>query len=171
MIYQGSKGYPVHELVIHTTATPKSWMAGKSAEAKVAEIDRWHREERGWRGIGYHWIIDRDGRIAAGRPETDIGAHVSGHNKGTIGVALVGGFGGAADDFFVDHYTPEQRRALWKFIRGLAERTELSSVTGHNQYSPKACPCFRVPLEFPWPPVEEPVPVWQRLTSFFGRWL
>ena len=34
-------------------------------DAKI--IDKWHKE-RGWSGIGYHYVIKRDGQIELGRP-------------------------------------------------------------------------------------------------------
>ena len=149
MIYHGST--PVTEIILHASATRPDWMAGHSLASKVAEIDRWHKD-RGWSGIGYHWVIDRDGRFAAGRPESQVGAHVKGRNTGTIGICLLGGFGGSADDNFDDHYTPEQRATAWRLIRAIAGRTDVRRVTGHNQYAAKACPCFRAAKEFPWPP-------------------
>lgn len=149
MIYQN--GYPVTEIILHTSATRPDWMAGHSLAAKVQEIDRWHRSN-GWRGIGYHYVIDRDGKVAKGREEAETGAHVRGHNTGTIGVCILGGFGGSADDTFDDHYTPEQRVSVSKLIRDIASRTDIRKVTGHNQYAAKACPCFVAASEFPWPP-------------------
>jgi hypothetical protein len=78
MIFQGRARYPVDEIVIHCAATAPEWMRGQPLTAKRKEIDRWHREERGWRKIGYHHLIDRDGAILPGRAETEIGAGVEG---------------------------------------------------------------------------------------------
>ena len=47
-------------IVIHCSATK----ASMNTDAK--EIDRWHRQ-RGWRKIGYHWVIRRDGVVEEGR--------------------------------------------------------------------------------------------------------
>lgn len=157
MIYQGKAQYPVHEIILHAAATRPDWMAGKSIEDKIAEITRWHKK-RGWRTIGYHWVIDRDGKIAAGRPENVIGAHVKGRNKGTVGICLLGGHGGSADDTFEEHFTQAQRKAAWRLIRQIADRTEVRAITGHNRYAAKACPCFPVEVEFPWPPAKEKQP-------------
>jgi len=134
----------ISEIIIHCSATPPDWRAGQPAEAKVAEIRRWHVEERGWSDIGYHYLIDRDGTLVEGRPVERMGAHVRGHNDGTIGVCLLGGHGSSATDAFDDHFTPAQARALLKLIRSLeAEHGDLA-VTGHNDYAAKACPGFKV---------------------------
>ena len=67
MIYQGTARYPVIEIILHCADTRPDWMAGQSLADKVAEIRRWHVQQRGWRDIGYHWVIDRDGAVAPGR--------------------------------------------------------------------------------------------------------
>jgi len=111
---------------------------------KPAEIGRWHVEERGWRDIGYRWVIDRDGAIAPGRAETVIGAPVQGHNAGTLGVCLLGGLGASADDHFVDHFTGAQDRELRSPIDRIKARTAIATVSGHNECATKACRGFSV---------------------------
>ncbi len=134
----------INEIIIHCTATKPDWMAGKPTADKVAEVRRWHMDERKWKDIGYHYLIDRDGTIVEGRPVDQVGAHVQGHNTGTVGVCLIGGFGGSADDKFADNFTPEQDKALRALLVGLKSRFAVSKVTGHNEYAAKACPSFRV---------------------------
>ncbi|MDO5643861.1 MAG: N-acetylmuramoyl-L-alanine amidase [Paracoccus sp. (in: a-proteobacteria)] len=56
----------------------------------VAEIREMHRK-RGWRDVGYHYVIRRDGTIERGRPESKVGAHVAGHNATSIGICCIGG--------------------------------------------------------------------------------
>lgn len=144
MILQGAARHPVREIILHCSATRPEWLGNAPLATKVAEIRRWHMQDRGWRGIGYHWIIDRDGQRAAGRRETEIGAHVVGHNRGTIGICLIGGFGADADDRFGDHFTPAQEQSLRALIADIRSRTQVVKVTGHNTYAAKACPGFRV---------------------------
>jgi hypothetical protein len=134
-------------IVVHTTATPPKWMAKEPATAKVAEIDRWHKD-RGFKGFGYHWLIDRDGTLAAGRKETETGAHTIGYNDRSIGITLVGGLSSNENDDFYDNYTVEQHSTLDKVLHDLMRDYKLpvSRVIGHNQVAPKACPGFMVPL-------------------------
>ena len=146
MIYQGSNRYPVTGIVVHCTDTPADWKVGQKTSVKVAEVRRWHIEERGWKDIGYHWLIDRDGTVAAGRAETVIGAHVAKHNAGTIGISLFGGKGSALHDGFYRHFTTAQDYALRKLIASIKARTRIEWVKGHNQFDiGKACPGFWVP--------------------------
>lgn len=144
MIYQGKARYPVTEIILHCADTRPEWMAGRPLVEKVAEIRRWHVQERGWRDIGYHWVIDRDGTVAPGRPETEIGAHVEGHNRGTIGICLLGGYGAKADDPFERNFTTAQASAVSRLIDEIKDRTAIRDVSGHNDYAAKACPGFSV---------------------------
>ena len=146
MIYQGSNRYPVNGIVVHCTDTPPDWKDGMKTSVKVAEVRRWHMEERGWKDIGYHWLIDRDGSVAQGRAETVIGAHVAGHNAGTIGISLLGGKDTGTHFGFFKSFTTEQDSALRKLIAAIGLRTLIEWVTGHNQFDAgKACPGFWVP--------------------------
>lgn len=136
----------LNEIIIHCTATRPQWMADRHIAEKVAEIRRWHVEDRKWNDIGYHFVIDRDGKVAPGRPLETVGAHVAGRNTGTIGIALIGGHGSAKNDQFDEHFTLEQDRALRGLIVDLKNRyPSIKKVTGHNQYAAKACPGFGVP--------------------------
>ena len=63
----------IKEIILHCSATPE----GK--DYTVADIARWHRE-RGFKKVGYHYIIYRDGSVHIGRPVKETGAHCEKHN-------------------------------------------------------------------------------------------
>jgi len=155
MIYQNGK-YPVKEICFHTTATSKGWMHAFSVDEKMAEIRRWH-QGLGWKREGYHYLIDRNGSVASGRPEDMVGAGVKGRNRGVIHISLVGGRGASADDKFEDHYTNNQELALRSLVRDIMTRTTITSIVGHNQFANKGCPGFQV-VQHEWLPVEKKVP-------------
>ena len=134
---------PINEIIVHCTATRPDWMWGRPTREKVAEVRRWHMD-RGWKDIGYHFLIDRDGTLALGRPIDQVGAHTAGHNTGTIGVCLFGGFGSAATDNFFDNFTPEQDKTLRAVLETLSSTYPIKKVSGHNEYAAKACPSFSV---------------------------
>jgi N-acetyl-anhydromuramyl-L-alanine amidase AmpD len=137
---------PLNEIIVHCTATRPDWWSTRSTAQKVAEIKRWHVQDRGWSDIGYHFLIDRDGKVVAGRPLQTVGAHTQGHNTGTIGISLFGGHGSAATDAFFENYTPQQDKALRDLITHLrASYPTITKVSGHNEYAAKACPGFNVP--------------------------
>lgn len=127
---------PIDEIIIHCAATPE----GKAFTA--ADIDRWHRE-RGWAGIGYHFVVRLDGTVEQGRPLDRIGAHVSGRNETTIGVCYIGGVD--AKGAPKDTRTPAQKLALLALCRDLLKQfPAIRTISGHNQYAAKACPSFDV---------------------------
>ena len=150
IILQGQAGYPVHEVIIHTTATDKDWWRGKTAHEMMAEIRDWHVKQNGWSREGYHGLLAPDGSYAAGRPFTMIGAHCKERNRGTLGLVLVPV--ADVDPFrvktFEDYYTADQRAALRAKIRAISAMTQLKWVTGHNDYTQaKTCPGFHVEQE------------------------
>lgn len=128
---------PITEIIIHCTATPEG------RDVPVSTIRKWHMD-KGWSDIGYHWVVGLDGTLHPGRPEAKIGSHVAGHNTGTLGVSYVGGVtkDGKTPK---DTRTSAQRTALISLVRALRLRyPTITKVTGHNQYSSKACPSFDV---------------------------
>lgn len=149
---------PVNEIIVHCSATRREWMADKSLEEQIDEIRRWHVNGNGWSDIGYHYVIGRNGRVLPARPLERVGAHVKGHNTGTIGICLIGGHGSAETDQFLDHFTKKQDETLRTVIDNLMIRyPSIKKVSGHNQYSAKACPGFFVPEWFvtkPEPPAK-----------------
>jgi len=135
------------EIIIHCSATRPEWLEGEPLSRAVKTIDSWHKA-KGWKGIGYHYVVGRNGKVLPGRPESEQGAHVRGHNQNTLGICLLGGFGGSADDTFNDHYTKEQRFALENLIVDIQTRHDITILSGHNIYANKGCPCFDVSKEF-----------------------
>ena len=129
----------ITEIIIHCSAT----VEGK--HFTVEDIDRWHKE-RGWQGIGYHYVIYLDGSIHRGRDLNKIGAHCSGHNKNSIGICYIGGVdkNGKAKDT----RTEEQKESLEQLIKSLQCRFPKAGVFGHRDFANKACPCYDVMREY-----------------------
>ena len=131
-------------IIVHCAATQPDWMKGDSIQRQVDEITKWHKD-RGFRTIGYHIVIGRNGEVADGRALGTTGAHAKGHNS-DIGICLIGGFGSDADDIATDHFTAPQLNALYRTIKDLQEKYGIRTdkIIGHNRISSKACPGFRV---------------------------
>lgn len=129
----------INLIIIHCTAT----MEGLDFKAK--DIDLWHKQ-KGWKGIGYHYVVDLDGTVEKGRPDAEIGAHCVGKNKNSIGIVYVGGLDKNGKP--KDTRTPEQKEALWELLRVLLVKYPKATIHGHNEFSNKACPCFDVTKEY-----------------------
>lgn len=130
----------ITEIIVHCSATPE----GK--DFTVADITRWHKQ-RGFRTIGYHYVVYRDGSIHTGRPEGEIGAHCTGHNAVSIGICYIGGL--AADGKTAkDTRTKEQREALIMLLRRLRAKYPSAKIYGHRDFAAKACPSFDARKEY-----------------------
>ncbi|MDQ0202393.1 peptidoglycan recognition protein family protein [Pectinatus haikarae] len=66
-------------------------IGGTNQDVSAAEVHQWHLAN-GWAGIGYHYVIRKDGTIERGRPADTIGAHCYGYNKTSVGINIVGDF-------------------------------------------------------------------------------
>lgn len=89
----------------------------------VGDVKRWHVDahegalQMGLMGIGYHYIIERDGTVVPCRGVGLIGSHTPGHNLDSIGICLVGGrdeIGAPQDNFLA-----KQRVTLFVLITHL----------------------------------------------------
>ena len=129
---------PVNLLVWHCTATPE----GK--DYSVADVRKWHLA-RGFSDIGYHYLVHIDGRVEAGRPLDQVGAHVQGHNTGSIGCSYVGGVDADNVNKAEDTRTPAQKKAMLALTRKLVKDFPgIVRIAGHNEFANKACPSFDV---------------------------
>lgn len=136
-------------IVIHCTAT----LAHQ--DFRRADIAAMHKR-RGFSDIGYHYLIDLNGRVEVGRtPNTSVGAHVEGFNTSTLGVAYVGGLR-SADAKPTDTRTQMQRDSMLGLCQELLKQFPKAVILGHRDLSPdkdndgvvepnewmKSCPCF-----------------------------
>ena len=137
-------------IVIHCSATKPTQNIG------AEEIRHWHVVDNGWREIGYHYIIRRDGIVEKGRPEDEIGAHVKDYNVASLGICMVGGVNdkGKAEA----NFTPPQWKALSTLVRKMKQKYPKAAICGHRDLSPdlnhdgcitpneyvKECPSFDV---------------------------
>lgn len=130
----------IKEIIIHCADTPEG------RDVKAEEIRRWHTKERGWRDIGYHYVIDLDGTVESGRPIEDAGAHCTGHNKNSIGICYVGG----CDEKMQpkDTRTDAQKASLLLLLKDLRKRYPDAKIYGHRDFAQKACPSFDAKKEY-----------------------
>ena len=123
-------------IVIHCSAVKPDQLSS------VAQIDSWHRE-RGYKfGVGYHYVVRRDGSIETGRPEWMVGAHCLNHNKYSIGVCYEGGLDARGQP--ADTRTAAQKATLRQLLTDLHRRYPRAVIVGHHDLNPqKACPCIK----------------------------
>ncbi len=118
------------QIVVHHTGNPHD------DDLSAEEIHYSHLSQ-GWAGIGYHYVIRKDGTIEEGRPEWAIGSHAYMHNSHTLGIHVCGNFESAT-------HTQEQIENLAYLVGYLCEKHEIACdarhVVGHCDLMPTACP-------------------------------
>ena len=115
--------------------------------SSAAQIDTWHRQRGFHLGIGYHYVIRRNGEIEAGRPEYLVGAHCKDHNAHSIGVCYEGGLNARGQP--ADTRTEAQKKTLLSLLRALKVDYPDALIVGHHDLNPlKACPCFDAAQEY-----------------------
>jgi len=117
-------------IVVHHTGNPYD------DDCSAEEIHESHLAQ-GWSGIGYHYVIRKDGTIERGRPEWAIGAHALGSNGNSIGVHVCGNFEDAVP-------TEEQIESTAYLIGWLCDEYDMvpnkNHVKGHCDLMATACP-------------------------------
>lgn len=131
----------IDDIVIHCAATKEG------LNFHASDIDRWHKQ-RGFKKIGYHYVIDLDGTIEKGRDESEVGAHVSGHNAHSIGICYIGGCD--KDMKPKDTRTLAQKESIIRLLTQLLCKYPNADIKGHRDFPgvKKACPSFDVRDEY-----------------------
>ena len=143
----------INMIVVHCSATRAD------CALTTEDLETIHRR-RGFRGIGYHYYIRRDGTVVNTRALELVGAHAKGHNAHSIGICYEGGLDCRGRP--ADTRTPAQRATLRQLVGQLQEKFSGCRVCGHRDLSPdlngngeiepeewiKQCPCFEVAKEF-----------------------
>ena len=102
----------------------------------AGEIHKWHLAN-GWAGIGYHYVIRKDGTIERGRPLATVGAHAEGQNYHTVGINVTG-------NFEKEIPTPAQIHSLEGLIAWICKTYSIvpgpSTIVGHRDVNSTDCP-------------------------------
>ena len=103
--------------------------------ARIEQIRTVHVRDRGWGDIGYHFIVDRAGRVWEGRPLQYQGAHVSENNENNAGILVLGNFDNQAP-------TDAQFRALVATVARLKQLNRINTrlIRSHQEITSTACP-------------------------------
>jgi hypothetical protein len=85
---------PPRRITVHHSAGKAFDDPSADAAAKVIRAIQQDHQQRGWCDIGYHFIIDRGGRVWEGRPTSQMGAHAGSPsmNQANLGIVVLGNF-------------------------------------------------------------------------------
>jgi hypothetical protein len=124
----------VQRITLHHTGEHAGLVGLPDIEV-VQRIEKYHRNERHWAAIGYHYLVGKDGRIYEGRPVKFQGAHVSSENEHNLGISVMGDF---------DRGLPNSRQlaAVQAFLGDQATRFKVAkrNVHGHRDLNKSVCP-------------------------------
>ena len=116
-------------------------------QSSVAQINTWHRQRGFHLGIGYHYVVSRDGSVETGRPEYLVGAHCLNHNAHSIGICYEGGLDIRGQP--ADTRTEAQKASLRTLLEDLHRRYPKALIVGHRDLShDRDCPCFDTVKEY-----------------------
>lgn len=120
-------------IVIHHAGFPEG-----DKDSSAEEIHKFHREVNGWAGIGYHYVIRKDGTIEQGRKPLAVGAHALHHNLNSVGICVAGNFN-------VAKIKAAQLDSLKLLTAWLCQKYKLNPmkkgvIVGHRNLNDTSCP-------------------------------
>ena len=122
----------INKIIIHCSDSDHSY------HDNIHTIKQWHLQ-RGFSDVGYHYFINKVGKLEIGRRIKTVGAHSRGQNSSSIGICL----SGKKTVLFTDM----QFKTLAKLCFNLIDVFDLSvnEIYAHNNFNPgKTCPNFLV---------------------------
>lgn len=126
----------INKLTIHHEGwTPVNFTSQATTAERIEKIRQYHTGQNGWGDIGYHYIVDRAGRVWEGRPIQYQGAHVSKNNENNVGILVLGNF---------EKQSPSeaQLNTLQSTVAALTKQNRIKSslVRSHQEINPTSCP-------------------------------
>ncbi len=126
----------ISKITVHHEGWTAVDFTSQSATAeRIEKIRKYHTGEKRWGDIGYHYIVDRAGRVWEGRPIQYQGAHVSQNNEHNIGILVLGNF---------EKQSPSsaQLKSLYSTTAALKSKHGIKTalIRSHREINPTTCP-------------------------------
>lgn len=129
---------PLTYIIVHHTGGTHSSPLADTSHHTFELINAFHKEKWQFKStlgyyIGYHYFINKDGRMQQGKADTEHGAHTIGYNN-QIGVCLAG-------NFDLSYPTQAQVDTLRSFLkRKTAEYSiPIEKIVPHRTFAQKTC--------------------------------
>jgi hypothetical protein len=131
--------------VHHDGLPPVSIVSSAQAADRIETIRHAHVDGQGWADIGYHFVIDPQGRIWEGRPLDRQGAHVRDNNPNNLGVMVLGHFNAQKP-------TPQALASLDLFLGEAARRfrVPMNRIRTHQELVSTECPGQHLQAHMNW---------------------
>lgn len=124
-----SKRRSTTRIILHHAAASK---------CTAQQIHSWHLAN-GWVGIGYHFLVRKDGSVYRGRPEDTVGAHAGNNNYDSIGICFEG-------NFMTETMPIIQKWAGQELVQYLKDKYGISKVQKHSDVNATGCPGTHFPF-------------------------
>ena len=124
----------ITRITVHHTGEHGTWSDLPDVEI-VKRIEAYHRNDKEWACIGYHFLVGKDGRIYEGRPIQYQGAHVSTQNENNLGISVIGDY--------MDHLPSARQLAVLDAFLDDKRKTygvSRARVYGHRDLHASLCP-------------------------------
>ena len=117
----------VNRVFLHCSASDNP------AHDSVEVIRDWHVNGNKWADVGYHYYIEKNGRLATGRPLSKNPGAQYPHNTATIAICLGG----------LEEFTSAQFDTLKRLCVVIEEAYDgVITFHGHTEVANKTCPVF-----------------------------
>lgn len=116
----------IDRIFLHYTAA--DW--DKAGQILVEKLRRYHVDERGWSDIAYHFVVDKTGKILAGRDIDRTPAAQAGNNTGSIAIAYHG----------ARRPNAAQTEAISALTIALVDEHRGATIHGHKEVRNTDCP-------------------------------
>lgn len=126
----------IKHIVLHCTATAQN--------ATVNAIQRYWKNNLGWKNPGYHFLIEPCGRITQLQPISKPANGVKGYNTNAIHISYIGGIDSSGESH--DTRTKEQVNSMTGLLKALHAVYPKAEILGHRDFPGvnKGCPSFEV---------------------------
>jgi N-acetylmuramoyl-L-alanine amidase len=147
----GTKRHSATEVIIHATGGPLC-DNGRIVFSPPGTIESNRENFEKDPVLGIHYIIGRNGEVAASVPEDEVANHAIGHNEDSIGIELINSGDGR------EPFPDEQIAALIQLLRSISERHDIRRVLGHSDVDHSLLSCGDLEVRrkqdpgvaFPW---------------------
>lgn len=130
----------INYIAVHCSAT--------SQTAKVSSIQKYWKEQLGWKNPGYHVIVEADGNAVELLPIEQVSNGVGGYNSQLLNICYIGGVD--ANNKPTDNRTCEQKITILKYLHKWKKMFPNAKIQGHRDFPnvKKACPSFDAKKEY-----------------------
>jgi N-acetylmuramoyl-L-alanine amidase len=136
-VSSGARRTHVDTIIVHAISGPDCRRGQLVFSGAPGDAQRWKKFFDGHPFLGIHYVVDRDGVVAASTPEDRVANHALANNDTTVGIELV------HDGDSKEPFGPKQITALIALIKDIRTRHKvpLENIKGHSDVDVRTFQC------------------------------